>query len=282
MSSMTVFSRIYANALIVLVSLATNNITSANAEKSIIVQSTTSTKNSGLYDYILPQFEAATGVSAKIVAVGTGQALRNAQNCDGDVLLVHAKSAEDRFVADGFGTRRHDLMYNDFVVVGPAEDTAKIKGVSRAEQALINIAKSKAVFISRGDDSGTHKKEMTLWNAAKTDPHSGSGIWYREVGAGMGAALNAAVGMGGYVLSDRATWIAFKNKRDFQIMVEGDPELFNQYGVTAVNPKHCPSVNAVMANRFVEWLVSSQGQSAIARYRRSGQQLFFPNAPPMQ
>jgi len=244
----------------------------------ILVQSTTSTQNSGLYDYIIPQFTAATGTEVRIVAVGTGQAIKNARNCDGDVLLVHAKAAEEDFVAEGYGVARHDLMYNDFVLLGPEGDPAGIAGGGDVEPALAGIAEAQALFASRGDDSGTHKKEMALWRAAGIDPTEASGAWYRETGSGMGATLNAAVGMGAYTLSDRASWIAFANKGDFRIAVEGDPALFNQYGVILVNPDHCPSVKAELGQAFIDWLLSDEGQSAIASYRLEGEQLFTPNA----
>ena len=250
--------------------------TPASAE-SIIVQSTTSTANSGLYDYILPIFEGTTGIKVNVVAVGTGQAIRNARNCDGDVLLVHAKAAEEEFVADGRGVERFDVMYNDFVFVGPPEDAAKISGKTPMD-ALRSIAGKEALFASRGDDSGTHKKELALWGNAEVDPSGASGRWYRETGSGMGATLNVAVGMGAYTMTDRATWISFGNKGDFGIVVEGDESLFNQYGVTLVSPKACPMVNAVSGQAFVDWLLSQAGQAAISGYKRDGQQLFFPNA----
>ncbi|WP_428849256.1 substrate-binding domain-containing protein [Thetidibacter halocola] len=250
-------------------------------DQSILVQSTTSTANSGLYDYLLPIFTAETGITVNVVAVGTGQAIKNAENCDGDVLLVHAKPAEEKFVAAGFGTIRTDLMYNDFVVVGPAADPAGVAGMTDVEAALDKIAKSGAPFASRGDDSGTHKKEVSLWNAAGIDPKTGSGDWYRETGSGMGATLNAGIGMGAYVLTDRATWISFGNKQDYTVQVQGDEDLFNQYGVIPVNPAKCPSVKAEAAQTFADWLVSGAGQAAIAGFAIDGQQLFFPNAPKM-
>jgi len=254
----------------------------AHAEdKSIIVQSTTSTQNSGLYDYLLPLFKDDTGITVNVVAVGTGQAIKNASNCDGDVLLVHAKPAEEKFVADGFGVERTDLMYNDFIVVGPPSDPAGVKGMSDAVAAFKQIAASEATFASRGDDSGTHKKEKALWKAADIDPSGASGTWYRETGSGMGATLNAGVGMGAYVMTDRATWISFQNKGDFEILVEGDESLFNQYGVILVNPDKCPSVKADLGQQFIDWLLSKKGQESIAAYQVDGQQLFFPNAPPM-
>ncbi len=247
-------------------------------EKSIFIQSTTSTANSGLYDHLLPKFEAASGIKAHVVAVGTGQAIRNARNCDGDVLLVHAKAAEEAFVASGYGVKRFDLMYNDFVIVGPQADPAKISGVAEVGTALKQIADSGAPFASRGDDSGTHKKELALWKAAGIDPEPASGSWYRATGSGMGATLNVAVGMGAYALTDRATWLNFKNKSDFKILTEGDAALFNQYGVMLVNPAKCPDVKAEHGQAFIDWLLSPAGQSHIAGHTVGGQQLFFPNA----
>ncbi len=249
------------------------------ASDPILVQSTTSTANSGLYDYILPRFSAASGLTVNVVAVGTGQAIRNAGNCDGDVLLVHAKAAEEEFVASGGGVSRSDVMYNDFVIVGPASDPAGIRGTETATEALAGIAGSGALFASRGDDSGTHKKERALWQGTGIDPDGASGTWYRETGSGMGATLNVGIGMGAYVLTDRATWISFANKQDFEILVEGDAALFNQYGVVLVNPEVCPSVNASGGQTFIDWLLSDAGQTAIAGHRIDGQQLFFPNAP---
>ena len=247
-------------------------------DKFIIVQSTTSTLNSGLLDAILPQFTDKTGIEVRVVAVGTGQAIKNARNGDGDVLLVHAKPAEEKFVADGYGVARHDLMYNDFVIVGPEDDPAGIAGMREILPALERIAQSAAPFASRGDDSGTHKKELRLWEAAGVDPAAASGTWYRETGSGMGATLNTAVGMNAYTMSDRATWIAFQNKGDFAIAVEGDPALFNQYGVILVNPEKHANVKAEWGQAFVDWLVSGEGQKAIAAFEVDGQQLFFPNA----
>jgi len=247
-------------------------------DPSIIVQSTTSTKNSGLYDHILPMLKADTGITVNVVAVGTGQAIKNARNCDGDVLLVHAKPAEEAFVSEGYGVSRADLMYNDFVIVGPASDPAGIAGTKDAGAALGRIAEGKALFASRGDDSGTHKKEMRLWKAAGIDPTLGSGKWYRETGSGMGATLNAAVGMGAYVMTDRATWLAFKNKGDFTIVVEGDDDLFNQYGVILIDKDKCANVKADLGQTVIDWLLSAKGQDAIAAYEVGGEQLFFPNA----
>ncbi len=252
--------------------------TPANADATILVQSTTSTKNSGLYDDLLPKIKADTQIQVRVVAVGTGQAIKNARNCDGDVLLVHAKAAEQQFVADGYGTHRYDLMYNDFVLVGAKHDPARVKSTKSAAAALKLIARANALFASRGDDSGTHKKEKALWQSANLNPTLASGKWYRETGSGMGATLNTAIGMGAYTLTDRATWITFKNKRDFQIVLEGDPSLFNQYGIILVNPQKCPTTQAKHGQRVIDWLLSKKGQAAIANYKRDGQQLFFPNA----
>jgi tungstate transport system substrate-binding protein len=250
----------------------------AAAGESIIVQSTTSTQNSGLYRYLLPIFTKKTGIQVNVVAVGTGQAIKNAQNCDGDVLLVHAKPSEEKFVKAGYGVKRSDLMYNDFIIVGPPADPAKVGGMKGAPGALKKIAAAKALFASRGDNSGTHKKEKILWKASGVDPKAGSGKWYRETGSGMGATLNAGVGMGAYVMTDRATWISFKNKGDYKILVEGDDNLFNQYGVILVNPAKCPSVKQEAGQKFINWLLSAEGQKAIGAYKLGDKQLFFPNA----
>ena len=258
---------------------AANIATPAQAEDQfIVVQSTTSTQNSGLLDYILPKFQEKSGIQVRVVAVGTGQAIKNAANGDGDVLLVHAKASEEKFVAAGDGVKRYDLMYNDFVIVGPADDPAGIGGSSDAIAALKKIAETGSKFASRGDDSGTHKKEKALWKAAGVDPEASSGSWYRETGSGMGATLNAAAGMDAYALTDRATWISFKNKGKFEIAVQGDDKLFNQYGVILVNPEKHPNVKAEAGQAFIDWLRSEEGQSLIASYKVDGQQLFFPNA----
>ncbi|MCG8560287.1 MAG: substrate-binding domain-containing protein [Hyphomicrobiales bacterium] len=247
-------------------------------DKAIILQSTTSTANSGLYDHLLPRFTEKTGITVNVVAVGTGQAIKNAKNGDGDVLLVHAKPAEEAFVADGYGVKRFDVMYNDFIIVGPAADPAKVAGMNDGPAALQKIAGAKAAFASRGDNSGTHKKELRLWKAAGVDPAKASGTWYRETGSGMGATLNTAVGMGAYAMTDRGTWISFKNKGGFKILVEGDEDLFNQYGVILVNPAKHKRVKAESGQAFIDWILSAEGQSAIAGYKLGGQQLFFPNA----
>ena len=248
------------------------------AAETIILQSTTSTANSGLYDHLLPIFKSATGISVNVVAVGTGQAIKNASNGDGDVLLVHAKAAEEEFVAAGFGVERYDVMYNDFVVVGPPEDPARIIGLDNVIEAFSQIANSFRIFVSRGDNSGTHKKEMELWSAAKVDVAAASGTWYRESGSGMGSTLNVAIGMEAYVLTDRATWISFKNKSNFRVVLEGDARLYNQYGVILVNPERHDHVNATAGKAFIEWLLSKGGQEAISAYTLNKKQLFFPNA----
>ena len=246
----------------------------------IILQSTTSTENSGLFGYLLPIFTAKTGIDVRVVAVGTGQAIKNAQNGDGDVLLVHSRADEENFVTDGYGVKRFDVMYNDFIIVGPAADPAKIAGGKDAVAALKAIAGAKAPFVSRGDDSGTHKAEMKLWKSASVDAKAASGTWYREAGQGMGATLNMASSMGAYVLSDRATWSSFKNRSGLQIAVEGDPPLHNPYGVILVNPAKHASVKAKEGQTFIDWIVSSEGQTAIAAFKINGEQQFFPSAKP--
>lgn len=251
----------------------------ASAEdRYIVVQSTTSTQNSGLFDHILPVFAAETGIEVRVVAVGTGQAIKNAANGDGDVLFVHSKPDEEAFVAEGHGVARFDVMYNDFVIVGPADDPAGVAGSADVVAALTAIAETESPFLSRGDDSGTNKAEMRLWNAAGIDPTAASGGWYREAGAGMGATLNTGVEMGAYVLTDRATWVSFGNKGGLEIAVEGDQRLFNQYGVILVNPEMHSNVKADLGQQFVDWVISPEGQEAIAGFRVDGQQLFFPNA----
>lgn len=246
----------------------------------IIVQSTTSTQNSGLFGVLLPKFKEKTGITVRVVAVGTGQAIKNARNGDGDVLLVHARAAEEAFVAEGWGVRRFEVMYNDFVIVGPAADPAGVAGTTDAVAALAKIAAAQAVFASRGDDSGTHKAELALWATAGVDVKEASGGWYRETGQGMGATLNVAVGMGAYALADRATWVAFGNKGDHRIAVAGDRRLFNQYGVILVNGERHPNVKSGLGQQFVDWLIGPEGQGAIAAFRINGEQLFFPNASP--
>jgi len=252
--------------------------TSWAAETFITVASTTSTENSGLFDYLLPKFTDQTGIEVRVVAVGTGQAIKLAENGDADVLFVHHKPSEEKFVSAGYGVARYDVMYNDFVLVGPGSDPVGIEGMEDAAAALAKIAEEKAPFASRGDDSGTHKKELGLWQEAGVDVATASGGWYRETGAGMGATLNTASGMNAYALSDRATWLKFGNKGELEILVEGDPKLFNQYGIILVNPSKHPHVKARAGQEFIDWVLSEEGQSAIGDYQIEGQQGFFPNA----
>jgi tungstate transport system substrate-binding protein len=246
-------------------------------DRSIVVTSTTSTQDSGLFGYLLPIFKAKTGIEVKVIAQGTGQALDTARRGDADVVFVHAKSQEEKFLAEGFGVKRYDVMYNDFVLIGPNSDPAGVKGRD-IEAALKTIQAKAAPFVSRGDKSGTHSAELALWKQAGIDIAATKGSWYREIGQGMGAALNTAGAMNAYVLSDRGTWISFKNRGDLEIVVEGDKRLFNQYGVMLVNPEKFPSVKKELGQSFVEWLVSPEGQAAIAGYKIDGQQLFFPDA----
>ena len=252
--------------------------TSARAEEFIIVQSTTSTQNSGLLDAILPDFTKSTGIEVRVVAVGTGQAIKNARNGDGDVLLVHSRAAEEAFVAQGWGVERRDVMFNDFVIAGPQADPAAIGGLSDVAAALKKIAEAQATFISRGDDSGTHKKERSLWAAAGIDVAAQSGAWYRETGSGMGASLNMAAASEAYLLTDRATWLAFKNRANLKILVEGDKRLFNPYGVILVNPARHAHVKAEAGQTFIDWLTGPEGQVAIGAFKIDGRQLFFPSA----
>jgi tungstate transport system substrate-binding protein len=252
----------------------------AAQERFITVASTTSTENSGLFTYLLPLFTAETGIEVRVVAQGTGQAIETARRGDADVLFVHHRPSEEAFVADGEGVKRFDVMYNDYVVVGPASDPAGIGGSRDTVAAFRTIAEKGAPFLSRGDDSGTHKAEQAIWEKAGVDVAAASGTWYREAGSGMGATLNTGREMQAYVLTDRATWISFKDKGDLAIAVEGDPVLFNQYGVILVDPVRHPSVKAAEGQAFVDWLVSAAGQKAIAGFEIDGQQLFFPNAQP--
>jgi tungstate transport system substrate-binding protein len=246
-------------------------------DKSIVVASTTSTQDSGLFSHILPIFKAKTGIDVKVIAQGTGQALDTGKRGDADVVFVHAKLQEERFVSDGWGLKRYAVMYNDFVLIGPKSDPAGINGKD-VEAALKTIKDKSAPFISRGDRSGTHLAELALWKAAGVDIEKDRRPWYKAIGQGMGAALNTAGASGGYVLSDRGTWVNFKNKGDLAILVEGDTRLFNQYGVTLVNPEKHPHVKAALGQQFIDWLISPEGQEAIADYKINGQQLFFPNA----
>lgn len=270
--------RLTSIAATALVALAAAS-TSARAEDPfIILQSTTSTENSGLFKHILPIFKAKTGIDVRVVAVGTGQALKNGEKGDGDVVLVHAKAAEEKFVADGFGVKRIEVMYNDYVIVGPASDPAKVAGSKDAVAAMKKIADAKAPFASRGDDSGTHKAELDLWKPAGVDVKAASGDWYRSTGSGMGQTLNTASGMNAYALADRGTWISFKNRGSLKIVVEGDAKLFNQYGVMLVNPAKHPHVKAKEGQAFIDWLVGAEGQNAVRSFKIEGEQLFFPNA----
>jgi tungstate transport system substrate-binding protein len=262
--------------LFTVVALLAASPTSAQ-EKSIVVASTTSTQDSGLFGHILPLFKAKTGIEVRVVAQGTGQALDTGRRGDADVVFVHAKAQEEKFVADGFGVKRYPVMYNDFVLIGPNSDPAGVKGMD-ITNALQAIKAKGAPFISRGDRSGTHIAELDLWKAAGIDIAKEKGPWYKEIGQGMGAALNTASASNAYVLSDRGTWISFKNRGDLAIVVQGDKRLFNQYGVILVNPAKHPSVKKELGQAFIDWLVSAEGQKAIADYKIDGQQLFFPNA----
>ena len=256
----------------------TGTVAVSAEEKSVVVASTTSTQDSGLFGHILPMFEKKTGITVKVLAQGTGQALDTARRGDADVVFVHAKAAEEQFVADGFGVKRFPVMYNDFVVIGPRTDPARIKGSNDVATAFHAIRAKGAPFISRGDNSGTHIAELRLWKAAGIDIEKEAGPWYKSIGQGMGAALNTAAASNAYVLSDRGTWIAFKNKGDLIVAVEGDKRLLNQYGVILVNPAKYPHVKKDLGQRFIDWLISPDGQRAIGDYRIEGEQLFHPNA----
>jgi tungstate transport system substrate-binding protein len=250
----------------------------AAQDRSITVASTTSTEQSGLFGHILPIFTRETGIGVRVVALGTGQALDVGRRGDADVVFVHDRTAEERFVQEGSGGPRHHVMYNDFVLVGPAADPARIAGTTDTAAALRRIAESRAPFVSRGDRSGTHAAELRLWQQAGIDPTAGRGQWYREVGQGMGPALNTAAAQNAYVLADRGTWLSFRNRQELKILVEGDARLFNQYGVMLVNPQRHPHVKTADGQRFIDWIVSPAGQAAIASYKINGEQLFFPNA----
>ena len=255
------------------------SVAGANAqERAITVASTTSTEQSGLFDHLLPQFTKVEGIGVKVVAVGTGQALDIGRRGDADVVFVHDRPAEDKFMAEGQGVKRFDVMYNDFVIVGPKSDPAHITGDKDVVDALRRIAAAHAPFISRGDRSGTHEAELRLWKEAGIDVAASRGNWYREIGQGMGPALNMASALNAYLLSDRGTWLSFKNRGELAVLTEGDKRLFNQYGVMLVNPQKHPNVNARDGQAFVDWLISPQGQDAIASYKVGSQQLYFPNA----
>ena len=246
-------------------------------DRFIVVASTTSTEDSGLFRHLLPAFKAKSGIDVRVVAQGTGQALATARKGDADVVFVHDRVAEQKFVEEGFGIDRREVMYNDFVIVGPKADPAKIAGSKDAIAALKKIAASAAPFTSRGDRSGTHAAELRYWKQADIDPQTGKGTWYRETGSGMGPTLNTASAMGAYAFTDRGTWLSVKNRGDWAIAVEGDNQLFNQYGVMLVNPARHPHVKKELGQAFIDWITSPDGQAAIAGYKIEGQQLFFPN-----
>jgi tungstate transport system substrate-binding protein len=247
-------------------------------EKFIVVASTTSTEQSGLFGHLLPVFQKKTGIQVRVVALGTGQALDLARRGDADVVLVHARSAEEKFLAEGHGVRRFDVMYNDFVLIGPKPDPAKVSGGRDIIGALKKIKAASAPFVSRGDRSGTHTAELDLWKQAGIDIATEKGSWYRDTGQGMGPALNTAAAMSAYILADRGTWISFRNRGELAVAVEGDKRLFNQYGVMLVNPARHPNVKKDLGQAFVDWVISHEGQKTIAEYRIGGEQLFFPNA----
>ena len=273
------FSRFLAVAALAVPVALGAAVGSAQAQdRFITVASTTSTENSGLFKHILPLFKAKTGIDVRVIAQGTGQALDTGRRGDADVVFVHAPAAEKKFVAEGHGVERVEVMYNDFVIVGPNSDPAGVKGMKDAPASLAKIAAAKATFASRGDDSGTHKAELRLWKEAGVDVKAAGGSWYRELGSGMGATLNTAAQMPAYALTDRATWISFQNRGDLEISVEGDAKLFNQYGVILVSPEKHKHVKKAEGQAFIDWLVSGEGQKAIADYKLNGQPLFFPNA----
>ncbi len=252
--------------------------TALAADRFITLSSTTSTQNSGFFDYVLPKFTDKTGIEVRVIVVGTGQAIKLGENGDADILLVHDKAGELKFVRQGYGIDRREVMYNDFVIVGPGNDPAGVRGLSNAVEAFKRIAGSGASFISRGDDSGTHRQELRLWEEAGVDARAASGKWYKEVGAGMGATLNTAAGLDGYTLTDRATWTTFKNRANLELLDESDVRLFNQYAVIRVNPALHKSVKAAEAKEFADWLVSPEGQQLIGSFQVEGQVLFHPNA----
>ena len=270
---MVIARRLFLGMLLALVA-----VVGQAQDKFIVVASTTSTEQSGLFGYILPLFEKKTGIKVRVVALGTGQALDLARRGDADVVFVHARPAEEKFQAEGFGVKRFPVMYNDFVLIGPKSDPAKIAGGKDILEALKKVQAAQAPFVSRGDKSGTHMAELDLWKAAGIDLDKAKGAWYRDTGQGMGPALNTASSMNAYILADRGTWLAFKNRGDLEVLVEGDKRLFNQYGVMLVNPEKFPSVKKDLGQQFVDWVISPEGQKAIADYKINGEQLFFPNA----
>ena len=268
----------FAPAAAVLASSAAYTHQASAQEKSIVVASTTSTQDSGLFGHILPLFKKKSGIDVRVISQGTGQALDTGRRGDADVVFVHAKPQEEKFVADGFGVRRYPVMYNDFVLVGPKNNSGGINGTKDIVAALKTIKDKGVAFISRGDKSGTHAAELALWKIAAIDTAKDRGTWYKEIGQGMGAALNTASASSAYVLADRGTWLSFKNRGDLVVAVEGDNRLFNQYGVMLVNPEKHKHVKKELGQAFIDWLISAEGQKAIADYKIGGQQLFFPNA----
>ncbi len=266
------FKNIYLSLLLCM------SASALSQDKFITVASTTSTEQSGLFKHLLPVFEKKSGIQVRVVALGTGQALNLARRGDADVAFVHGKDAEEKFVADGFGVRRIEVMFNDFILIGPKSDAAKIAGGRDIVTAFQKIAAAKATFASRGDKSGTHAAELRLWKLASIDPQVGKGAWYLEAGAGMGPTLNTASAINAYVFTDRGTWLAFKNRGDLVLAVEGDRRLFNQYGVMLVNPARHAHVKKDFGQAFIDWIVSAEGQQTIAAYKIGDDQLFFPNA----
>jgi len=272
--------RIFVSLMIAVAAVANAPAGRAADDKYITVASTTSTENSGLFTYLLPAFTQATGIEVRVVAVGTGQALALGERGDADVVFVHDRPAELKFVEAGFGIGRREVMYNDFIVVGPKADPAGISGMKDTVSAFKKIAAAKAIFLSRGDKSGTNEEELRLWAEAGIDAKQAGNDWYRDTGSGMGATLNTAAGIGGYTLTDRGTWLSFKNRADLAIAVEGDKRLFNQYGVMLVNPARHPHVKQAWGQAFIDWLTAPTGQQTIAGYKINGEQLFFPNYRP--
>ena len=264
--------------LILRILLACCFIAPAYAQRYITVASTTSTEQSGLFKHLLPAFEKKSGIQVRVVALGTGQALDMGRRGDADVVFVHARPLEEKFLAEGFGVKRQDVMYNDFVVIGPKSDPARVKGGKDVLEAFRKIRAAQAPFVSRGDRSGTHFAELEIWKAAGIDIAKDKAAWYRDTGQGMGPALNTAAGMNAYILADRGTWLSFKNRGDLAVLVEGDKRLFNQYGIMLVNPARHPSVKKELGQAFIDWIVSPEGQNTIASYKINGEQLFFPNA----
>jgi len=269
--------RFFLTALLALL-MAAPPVAVTATEKFITLVGTTSTDNSGLYGKILPLFTARTGIKVRVVSVGTGRAVNIAGNGDADVLLVHHRPSEDAFIAGGYGVKRFDVMYNDFIIVGPKNDPVGITDLKSVADGMARIAKTRSAFVSRGDDSGTHKKELSLWSMAGINAAKASGTWYREAGAGMGATLNTASAMLAYTLADRGTWLKFENRGGLRLLVENDPLLFNPYGVILINPKRHPHVKAKMGQAFINWITGPEGQAAIGAYKIKGRQAFFPNA----